>query len=76
VTKERLRTRRHQGGDQSAVFAERLGRDDGIHAAVETMEPARPQRAIDRGRADSELDKLLPADRSALIGGDRPNLVQ
>ncbi|MGZ6673862.1 MAG: hypothetical protein ACXVFM_16090 [Solirubrobacteraceae bacterium] len=65
--------RGQQGGDEVAILGEQFGRHGRVDTAVDEMQPANAQGAIDRRAVDLSGQQLSPADNAVLRTSDDPN---
>jgi hypothetical protein len=71
VTQERAGACGEQRIEEERVLAQELGRDGGVDAAVEPVQRAGAQRAVDRLSLNAARQELRSADDSALLGRER-----
>jgi hypothetical protein len=62
-----------QGGHEVPFLGAQFGRHRRIHAAMDGMQPARAEGAIDRRPVDFSGQQLCPVDNAVLPTGNGPN---
>ena len=65
--------RGQQGGDEVPLLGEQFRRHRGIDTAVDKVQPASAEGAIDRRAVDFSGQQLSPADNAVLLTSDDPN---
>ena len=65
--------RGQQGGDEVPLLGEQFRRHRGIDTAVDEVQPASAEGAIDRRAVDFSGQQLSPADNAVLLTSDDPN---